>query len=328
MPIRRGTRNEPDPHEVLARPNVPDPTTREQWAAARLAMEVNDLKTGRRDHPGHNRWKLFEVLAKAFSLVLRCTFTYGRGRRNALDVELRQWDLALPKLPPAFDGLRILQLSDLHLDGIDGLTQRLTSLWPTPLEVDLCVLTGDFRTRLHGPWQRAIDEIAAVLPTVKARDGVFAILGNHDSAAMVPALEALGVTVLVNEHVDLERRGQRIRLLGTDDVHYYYTPAALRSLEAADEAFTIGLIHSPELAPEAAAAGVDLYLCGHTHCGQVCLPGGLPLITHVSRCRRFARGLWRLGEMTGLTSHGVGATGLPVRFFCRPQADLVIVRQG
>ena len=82
-------------------------------------------------------------------------------------------------------------------------------------------------------------------------------------------------------------------MVGTDDVHYYFTDQAVHALEEARDAFTVALVHSPELYDVAAELGVDLYLCGHTHAGQVCLPGGRPLITHLSRGRRFFRGTWR-----------------------------------
>ncbi len=114
---------------------------------------------------------------------------------------------------------------------------------------------------------------------------------------------------------------------GTDDVHYYYTDAARAALEAAPKGFKIALIHSAELADAAAEAGFSLYLSGHTHGGQVCLPGGLPIITHMSRHRRYASGLWRHGSMTGYTTTGIGVSGLPVRFNTRGEAVLITLRR-
>ena len=101
-------------------------------------------------------------------------------------------------------------------------------------------------------------------------------------------------------------------------MHRYYTPAANAALAAHDpQTCGIVLAHSPEMAGEAAAAGHALYLCGHCHGGQVCLPGGRPLITHLSRHRDLYGGLWRHGDMSGYTSTGAGLSDPPVRFNCR-----------
>ena len=107
-----------------------------------------------------------------------------------------------------------------------------------------------------------------------------------------------------------------------------YTDAARQALAGAPEGFKIALIHSPELADAAAENGYQLYLAGHTHGGQVCLPGGWPIITHMNRYRRYARGLWRHGDMRGYTSTGVGVSGLPVRFNTRGEVALITLRSG
>jgi predicted MPP superfamily phosphohydrolase len=86
------------------------------------------------------------------------------------------------------------------------------------------------------------------------------------------------------------------------------------------------LVHSPEAALLAAEAGFALYLCGHTHGGQICLPGGIPVITNIQYRRRFASGPWRCGEMIGYTSRGLGTSGLPVRFFSRGEIALITLR--
>ena len=154
------------------------------------------------------------------------------------------------------------------------------------------------------------------------------ILGNHDSADMAAAFEKIGITVLLNESRSIRREGAEIHLTGTDDVHYYYTDQARAALDGAPAGFKIALIHSAELADAAAAAGFRLYLAGHTHGGQVCLPGGRPIITHMSRHRDYALGLWRHGSMTGYTTTGIGVSGLPVRFNSRGEAVIVTLRRA
>jgi predicted MPP superfamily phosphohydrolase len=89
----------------------------------------------------------------------------------------------------------------------------------------------------------------------------------------------------------------------------------VHALEAAADDFTIALVHSPELADAAAQAGVALYLTGHTHAGQVCLPGGIPLVRHLRAGRHLYRGHWHHRGMQGITNAGAGTSGIPVRFF-------------
>ena len=89
----------------------------------------------------------------------------------------------------------------------------------------------------------------------------------------------------------------------------------------------IALVHSPEVAHLAAPAGYALYLCGHTHAGQICLPGGQPIITNSALRWRHARGLWRRGDMLGYTSPGAGTSGLPVRYFTRGEVTVLTLRR-
>jgi predicted MPP superfamily phosphohydrolase len=143
----------------------------------------------------------------------------------------------------------------------------------------------------------------------------------------VAPMEAMGIRVLVNEGVTLARGDARLQVIGTDDVHYYFTDQAVHALEKARDAFTVALVHSPEAYDVAAQLGVDLYLTGHTHAGQVCLPGGWPLITHVSRGRRLFRGIWHQGDMLGVTNAGSGTSGIPVRFNTRGEVLVLTLRR-
>ncbi len=144
---------------------------------------------------------------------------------------------------------------------------------------------------------------------------------------MVEGFEDLGIEVLINQTRTIQRGEALIHVTGTDDVHYFYTDAARAALDGAPKGFKIALIHSAELADVAAEAGFSLYLAGHTHGGQVCLPGGIPIITHMSRHRRYASGLWRHGSMIGYTTTGIGVSGLPVRFNTRAEAVLITLRR-
>lgn len=248
--------------------------------------------------------------------VLKTVGFYRRGQRNALAVQVRFEDIPCPELPEEFDGFRILHISDTHIDGNPELLGILSRLIE-PLEYDLCVITGDFREGTFEDWAMPARRMAELRK--KIRTETYAVPGNHDAIEMVPILEAGGIRMLLNEQVRIERNGQSIRLAGTDDPHYYETDNLDKALEGiSDDEFTILLTHSPEIARKAAFAGVDLYLCGHTHAGQICLPGGRPLVAN-SRCRpdRIS-GRWQLEEMQGYTSPGAGTSSVNVRFNCPP----------
>jgi predicted MPP superfamily phosphohydrolase len=285
------------------------------WLEVRRAME----RQRRRITPdGPRRDVPLGAIKLGLQLGLRLCGLWRRGLANGLDLCYRTVDLSLPRLPREFDGYRILQIADPHFDAAEGLEEAILRT-VAGVEVDLCVMTGDFRNAECGPFSQTaiLKPLAAVCRTVRATDGFLATLGNHDNADMVVPFERLGLRVLINRAHHVRRGGQKIALTGLDDVHRYYTPAAAGALAAHDpHAFGIVLAHSPEMAGEAAAAGHGLYLCGHCHGGQFCLPGGRPLITHLSRHRDLYAGLWRCGEMWGYTSAGAGLAAPPVRFNC------------
>ena len=300
--------------------------SREAWRQQRVAMETGGERSGPDGRHGRYRWQLLKLAVSLFGVGLRVLGLYERGRRNAIDIRLTRLEFAFEDLPPAFDGFKILQLTDLHVDGLSEAMQAARVI-VAEQSADLCVLTGDYRFRVSGPHEQILPELRALLDALQTTQRVLAVLGNHDSAELAEALEGLGIRVLLNETVSFEREGQAIHLTGTDDVHYFYSEAAREALVAAPEGFKIALIHSAELADIAADRGFALYLAGHTHGGQICLPGGRPILTHMSRFRRYASGLWRHGQMQGYTSTGVGVSALPVRFNCRGEVVLITLRR-
>src|SRR5262249_54043135 len=122
--------------------------------------------------------------------------------------------------------------------------------------------------------------MASLIATIDARDGIFGVLGNHDSHTIVDPLESIGVRMLINEHISCIRDDQTILLSGIDDVNYFYSDDATETLrDRPATPFAITLVHSPEIADVAAEAGYALYLSGHTHGGQICLPNRRPIFT-------------------------------------------------
>jgi predicted MPP superfamily phosphohydrolase len=198
------------------------------------------------------------------------------------DPVIREIRLTYANLPESFCGFTMLHLTDLHADGVTGLADAISERL-RHLEVDLCVMTGDYRFEVRGPCHGIYHPMEHILKSVNARLGVVGILGNHDVSEEIPALERLGVRMLINEAIEVRRGRDSTWVIGVDDPHYYGCddlPAALRNVPS--EAFKILLVHTPEIITEAEASGVDLYLCGHTHGGQVCLPFIGPIITNAN----------------------------------------------
>jgi predicted MPP superfamily phosphohydrolase len=144
---------------------------------------------------------------------------------------------------------------------------------------------------------------------------------------MLPGLEALGLAMLVNEHVELRRAGASLFLVGIDDAHYYGVDNVAQAASTVPaDAVSILLSHTPEIYRQAAHAGFDLMLCGHTHGGQICLPGERA-ITLDARCPRYmGNGPWRYERMRGYTSVGSGSCIVPVRLNCLPEVTLHTLR--
>lgn len=259
-------------------------------------------------------------------LCLRLSLLYGRARRNALRIELRRNDIVLPGLAAALDGFTLLHISDLHLDMNPDFPQALSDR-VRDLSYDACVLTGDYRYRTYGPVEGALAGMETLRRHLK--DPVFGVLGNHDSIRMVPALEAMGIRMLMNESAVIERAGARLHIAGIDDPHYYRADNFERACRAVpDEDPSILLAHSPEVYKHAAHSGFDVMLCGHTHGGQVCLPGGRPLMTNADCPRRYCAGPWRYHQLQGYTSLGAGSSVVDVRLNNRPEVTLHTLRRA
>jgi len=226
----------------------------------------------------------------------------------------------LPQLPAAFVGYRILHLSDLHvdmdIDTTNAMIQRLDGL-----NYDICVMTGDYRAKTFGPIQSTIEQMQRVCAELK--QPIYGVLGNHDSIRMVPALEDMGMRMLLNEHVPLSVGGSTIHLAGIDDAHYFRVDNIEKAADAIPhDGVSILLSHTPEIYRQAAHADFDLILCGHTHGGQICLPGGIP-VTLDARCPRYmGSGNWQYRNMLGYTSIGSGNSGVNVRINNRPEITL------
>lgn len=274
---------------------------------------------------GRVRGHLYQTAHDVHDLC-RPTRLFRWGAARALALETTQLTVSHPDLPAAFDGYRILHLTDLHLDNLSD-TAAVLADCIAEIEHELCVITGDIRDNIHAPMEPLIERLGHVVSAVRAREGVLGVLGNHDSAAMVAPMESLGIRVLLNETVSLTRGRDIVHVTGLDDVHRFETEAAHAALDSAPDGYCIALVHSPEVAYRAADRH-KLYLTGHTHGGQICMPTQKPVATGLKRHRDLASGAWRHRDMVGYTSRGIGACVIPFRAFCPGEAVLVILKQG
>jgi hypothetical protein len=256
-------------------------------------------------------------------------------------IEVTQIDILLHRLPAAFDGWRIAQISDIHMDEYSEpffLRHAIEKI--NRMEPDAVFLTGDYVS--DGPLGNSFARGAAwrcarILRELRCGK-VYAILGNHDVSVganeVTAALTANGIPVLTNACLPIERGGGRIWLAGLDDPVMgdpdpnLAIPASIRNVP--NEPVVL-MCHAPDYADNLlahpAGRAVDLMLSGHTHGGQVRLPlvGALEL---PSMGKRYIEGLFRLGSMQLYVNRGIGTVGLPFRLDCPPEITLMTLRKG
>jgi predicted MPP superfamily phosphohydrolase len=258
--------------------------------------------------------------------ALKLSGLYWRARRNAERIVVRHNGVAFKDLPPLFDGFTILHISDMHVDMNEAAMVRLSEL-VAEMRYDLCVLTGDYRGETFGAFEAALDGVGRVRNHL--RGPIYGVLGNHDTIQMVPGMEAMGIRILLNECEVIARGDQRIYLAGIDDAHFYRVDNIEKaSLQIPDGEFSILLSHTPEIYRQAAHANFNLMLSGHTHGGQLCLPGSVPITLGAVLPRRMGAGPWQHHDMIGYTSVGAGSSVVPVRLNCPPEVTLHCLRCG
>ena len=238
---------------------------------------------------------------------------------------VEQHIIGLRRLPSALDGLRIVQLSDFHHSPFTGREQIERAIEATnSLQPDIIALTGDYIS--HEREYAA--PCAEMLGHLRARCGVYAVLGNHDhwvDASLITDLfRAEGIRMLVNEGMRFEHNGASFWLAGVDDtmVGLEDLPLALAGSRA-DE-MKLLLAHNPIILRRAARAGVDLVLSGHTHGGQVTWRSERSASGRARR--RLLRGLGRQGNTQIYVTRGLGTVVLPVRYGCPPEVSLLEMR--
>ena len=278
----------------------------------------------------------FRRIERAVSLFLsRYVFPRMPGAHIPYSVILRahltvaEAEIPVTGLPGAFDGLTLLFISDIHAGpflSVASLRDALRRLGD--LHADVVIHGGDLST--SNVEEAALH--AEALTELKAPLGRFAVFGNHDhytkDAAGIAALyDRCGIRLLNNDAVALERGGTRLALAGIDDWNFGKPDldAALRKAESvAPRSPVVLLSHNPDAFLQAAARGIALTLSGHTHGGQVRIPGR-PVLVRMSRYR-LDEGRYERGASQLVVSRGLGVSGIPLRLFCPPEAVLVTLR--
>src|SRR4051812_26012269 len=186
------------------------------------------------------------------------------------------------------------------------------------MRYDLCVLTGDFRGKTFGPFDATLNGVARVRAHLK--EPVYGVLGDHDTIQMVPGLEAMGIRMLLNESKVIMRGDQQIYVAGIDDAHCFEADEIEKAASQISHGeFSILLSHTPEVYRQAAQAHFSLLLSGHTHGGQICLPGSIPITLDAVLPQGMGAGRWQYRDMAGYTSVGAGSSVVPVRLNCPPE---------
>jgi predicted MPP superfamily phosphohydrolase len=240
--------------------------------------------------------------------------------------------LKLPRLSGRFSGLRVVQISDLHMGGWMN-PERLRRVADLVIaqNPDVLLITGDFLIGygFDDAAQQAIEDLIEGLSSLATSIPTFAVLGNHDywidAQAVRQMLRSTGITDLTNRAIMLSRDGEYLHLCGVDDVWNGDVRLDEVIAQLENHGAAILLAHEPDFADISAATGrFDLQLSGHTHGGQIVLPFiGAPRLPYLGR--KYPSGLYKVGEMFQYTNRGVGMARLPIRINCPPEITLFVL---
>jgi predicted MPP superfamily phosphohydrolase len=317
--------------------NILDRLARAVYAGyARLFLPSNP---GRRGLLSPERRRFLEKTAVAVSAAPFVASAYGLLYERT-DIETTHQRVKLRRLPKAFDGFRVAQLSDIHIgpfmsaDEIRRCVRMVNQLKP-----DLVALTGDFIT-----WDASTEgALVEALDGLQAPFGVLGCLGNHERWAdtedsLTRLFTARGVKILRHEHARLESGGEQLNLIGVDyQTRRRFGPPGdrivgqyLEGVQALmlPDTLNILLSHNPNTFDRAAELGIDLSLAGHTHGGQVTLEFISPHLSPSRLITPYARGWFQIGESRLYVNRGIGTIGVPIRIDSPPEITLLELKRG
>lgn len=286
---------------------------------ARILAQGEKVVAGTQTHPS-----TVISLRKAHVPV---AFLRALGAHNDLyDLEVTRHDVFVDDLPPSFDGYRIAFLTDTHVASFVRRAYYKEIVAQTmKFEPDLILFGGDF---VH--WERHIPLMAEVIAgDLSARNGMYAVLGNHDYWAnadgVVAALTIKGVRFIMNRSVAIRRGDDVIALAGIDEI-YRGRPDINAAFGRVDPRVPcIGLTHHPDLIDELEDRRIDLLLCGHTHGGQIRFPFFGSVVVPSKHEGRYASGFHRVGRVLMYVSRGLGAIP-PLRILCKPEIATFVLK--
>ncbi len=292
---------------------------------------MGEPMSGSTYQPPLTRRQFFKWMCAAGAVATLGAGTTAYGYHvEPFQLRVERVTIPLTRLPGAFEGLTIAQLSDLHLGPYVSEEYLLRAVNLTnALKPDLIVLTGDL---VNSSW-RYIQPCSDIISRLAAPFGVYAVLGNHDYWVgylkfMLQSVQRAGITLLRNEAVPLARGRSLLYLIGIDDLWLRQANLNHALERVPDNACKIALMHEPDFADISAQAEIDLQLSGHSHGGQVRLPFLGPLILP-KYGEKYAMGLARAGNFTQVyTTRGVGVLPPAVRLNCPPEITLLTLTQG
>lgn len=267
-----------------------------------------------------NRREFLKAAGLAVGSGLVTATSYLAINDESQDPVVDRVPIRLKNLHPALEGFTMLQMTDLHLYPLTqpSLIEK-SVVMANSLNPDLVVMTGDY------VWQvlDAIDELVPILSGLNARYGVYSSLGNHDywldAEVITATMEAAGLPVLVNQGLTIQQGGGSFYLAGLDD-GWSGNPDLDATLEGARPGDPVILLcHEPDLADLFSKDGrVDLQLSGHTHGGQIRIPGiGALILPYLGR--KYDFGMYKIKDMLLYTNRGIGVISEPVRYNCPPE---------
>lgn len=284
-------------------------------------MQINKKKRGGLRVGKVNRGWLF-VTAMSTALIGLGSLVYARKFATE-QLELTEMEMVLPRLDPVFSGYRLAQISDIHMSSmnrerLDEIVDRVNALKP-----DLIAITGDFVT--HDP-EIYTSDLCASLSRLRAKDGVYTVLGNHDHWAGVDEVRRMlveaGIVELRNKVVRVNRQGKDLTIAGVDSTYVEADRLDEVLAELPECGAVILLAHEPDFADTSAATGrFDLQLSGHSHGGQAYFPIiGSPFLP--PHARKYPRGLYEIKGMKLYTNRGLGTIHVNARINSIPEISL------
>jgi predicted MPP superfamily phosphohydrolase len=286
----------------------------------RLLLRGEPQVSGTRTHPS-------EVVRLRKAHIPFASLRKLGAHNDLYDLEITRHEVFVPSLPPSFDGYRIVFLTDTHVASFHRRAFfREVVAQANAFEPDLILLGGDFVT-----FERHIPLMAELLLSgLTARDGVYAVLGNHDYWAnadgVVAAMTARGVRFIVNRGMALRRGDAMISLVGIDELYRGAPDPDAAFLRTDPHVPCIGLSHHPDIIDLLDGRRVDLLLCGHTHGGQIRFPFFGSVVVPSKHEARYAAGFHRAGGVLMYVSRGIGAIP-PLRILCKPEVATFTLRR-